>query len=201
MKLKIKENTTGIILAGGRNERMGRHKAFLKFGDMTLIELILNIHSKFCSQIIIVTDNKSLFNEVQNVNIIEDEIPYRGPLSGIYYGLKASNNQINFITSCDTPFIKEKVVQYLLNIANENDYDAVIPYIKSKFQPLLSIYSRSCLKWIKKSLNTNHFRITDIFNNINIKKIYENELILFDPELVSFININTQEEYINALKD
>ncbi len=192
----MKKSITGIILAGGKNSRMGTHKAFLKFGKKFLIELIIDIHLQFTKNIIIVTDDKKRFKKISNVELVEDEISYRGPLSGMLYGLKATNNYFNLITSCDSPFIQKNLVEHLINIAfKEKEYDIVIPYLENKYEPLLAIYSTACIQWIQKTLDNNCFKITDFFTNVKIKKVFQKEIVKFDPEFKSFININTPQEF------
>ncbi|MBI4649848.1 molybdenum cofactor guanylyltransferase [Candidatus Desantisbacteria bacterium] len=180
----------------------GKPKAFLQFGGRYAIELLLKLHHKFCDQVIIVTDNKSLYLDIKDTKIVEDKIKYMGPLFGILYGLNSSFSEINFITACDSPFIMESVVEYLLSIAfNGKNYDVIIPFLKNNYQPLTAVYSKKCIPWIEKSLNNSMYRITDFFPNVKVKKVYEQEIIILDPELKSFNNINTPEEYLYNIKN
>jgi molybdopterin-guanine dinucleotide biosynthesis protein A len=52
----MKKNMTGIILAGGKNSRMGMEKAFLKIGGIRLIDRILGVYKEIFTEIIIVTN-------------------------------------------------------------------------------------------------------------------------------------------------
>ena len=47
---------TGIILAGGKNTRMGATKAFLTINGTRLIDIILKVYRDIFSEIIIVTN-------------------------------------------------------------------------------------------------------------------------------------------------
>ena len=53
MKFKM----TGIILAGGKNSRMGTNKAFLKLDGILLIERIKAVLNELFPEIIIVTND------------------------------------------------------------------------------------------------------------------------------------------------
>ena len=46
---------TGIILAGGKNLRLGRNKALEKIGGITVIERVVNRLTPLVSQLVIVT--------------------------------------------------------------------------------------------------------------------------------------------------
>ena len=49
------------ILAGGKNSRMGRNKAFIEIDNLPIIEKILNVLKKEFSEIILVTNSPSDF--------------------------------------------------------------------------------------------------------------------------------------------
>jgi len=54
------DDVTGVILAGGRSTRMGRDKATLEIGGISLFENILRVMQEFFPQIIIAGDRRDL---------------------------------------------------------------------------------------------------------------------------------------------
>src|SRR3989338_1011010 len=112
------KNYTAIILAGGKAERMkGAQKAFLKLEGKRIIESKIEALRKYFSEIIIVTNRLRGFSYLKNIRIVEDLQKNKGPLMGLYSGLKKSSNQINFITACDMPFINLKLIRFMLSKA------------------------------------------------------------------------------------
>jgi len=56
--LKEKKITmTGIILAGGKNTRMGVNKAFLEINGTRMIDKTIDIYSRLFSEILIITND------------------------------------------------------------------------------------------------------------------------------------------------
>jgi molybdopterin-guanine dinucleotide biosynthesis protein A len=82
----MKKDMTGIILAGGKNSRMGTNKAFLEINGIRLIDNILAIYKKIFSEIIIVTNDPLSYTEFSETVIVTDIYKEKGALGGIYTG-------------------------------------------------------------------------------------------------------------------
>ena len=94
----MKKDMTGIILAGGKNSRMGTNKAFLEIDGSRLIDKTINIYRKIFSEIIIVTNDPLSYIEFTDAAIVTDIYKGKGPLGGIYTGLFYSKNNYAFIS-------------------------------------------------------------------------------------------------------
>jgi molybdopterin-guanine dinucleotide biosynthesis protein A/molybdopterin converting factor small subunit len=132
------------------------------------------------------------------VKLVRDEIAYQGPVGGIYYGLKASGGEFSFVTSCDVAFLNSRFISYLISqIAN---YDVVVPYWGERFQPLQAIYRRSVLPLLEAQLERGELRPVYLFDKVRTCRIGEDEIRRFDPDGLSFFNMNTAEDYARALE-
>jgi len=185
-----------IILAGGKGGRLGEvEKAFLKLGGESFIEYKLAILKKHFGSVIIVTNKLEKYRQFR-VSIVRDELEGRGPLMGLYCGLKNSQDQANFVTTCDTPFLKEEVIELLCQ--NIGDFDAIVPCWHNDLEPLLAIYSKRCIPFIEREMDKG--RVISFFPHIKVKHIEENLLRTVDPEGLSFFNVNTIEDYKKAVE-
>jgi len=182
---------TGIILSGGKSLRMGQNKAFIQIGGKPIIHRIHSLFQKLFKEVIIVTNQKELFSNL-NAKIYEDLIPNRGAIIGLYTGLHFSSYFYSFCVACDMPFLNEKLIHYL--ISQIDGEDVILPKTNDGFQPLHAIYSKNCQKAIKKILNEGKNKILDFYPYVKVKIIEESKFKNLDPELKSFININTPEE-------
>lgn len=187
---------TAIILAGGKNTRMGGDKAFLKIGEKTIIEIILDKLKSFFEKIIIVTNSPDRYR-IFRVRLISDIIPNKGPLGGIYSGLVNTREFHNFFFACDTPFLNVELIRYMKN--NYGNFDVITPKLKYGYEALHAIYSKNCITPIEKQLKQNNLKIIDFFPQVKIKEITEDIIKQFDPRLLSFFNINTNADYQQAL--
>ncbi len=175
---------------------MGQNKAFIQIGGQPIIQRIHSLFQKLFKEVIIVTNQKELFSDLQ-AKVYEDLIPNRGALIGLYTGLFFASYPYSFCVACDMPFLNLKVIQYLIHqIDNE---DVILPKTSDGFQPLHAIYSKNCQGAIKKIMEEGKNKILDFYPLVKVKIIEEDQFRDLDPGLKSFININTPEE-LNILK-
>ena len=92
---------TGIILAGGKNTRMGVNKAFLEINGTRMIDKTIDIYSRLFSEILIITNDPLPYLEFTRAAIVTDIYKGKGPLGGIYTGLFYSKNPYVFVSACD----------------------------------------------------------------------------------------------------
>lgn len=186
-----------IILAGGRGTRIGEvNKALLPIGNQSIFEIIINKLSPLFNEIIVVAKEMEPFLQ-HTVHVIFDEYPGCGPISGIHAGLKASSDCYNLVLACDLPLIKVELIDYLLKNASK---DVTIPQVGSYLEPLVAIYAKSILPLVEEFIQKGKFKVIDLFNHLEINIIGESLIRQFDPELVSFINVNSPIDYQNVLK-
>lgn len=183
---------TAIILAGGKSQRMGFNKAFLKYGDKTFIEHQIARLSKIFDEIILSANDTSVYAHL-NLPIVSDVIPGKGPLSGICAGLVRSTSPHAFVIACDMPFIQEKVILYLKE--QIDNYDVVVPQTSRGLEPLHAFYSKNCIQPIYHCLNEGRLRIIDFFREVKVRVVDEHEFKGLDISTQSLINLNTPEEY------
>jgi molybdopterin-guanine dinucleotide biosynthesis protein A len=195
--LETKKGLTGIILSGGKSIRMGENKAFIEIEGVPIIHRIHTLFKNLFLETIIVTNQKDLFSNLES-RIYNDLLPQRGVLGGLYTGLFFSSFQYSFCVACDMPFLKEKVIEYL--IKDIEGYDVIVPRTTDGLQPLHAIYSKNCLGPIKKVIEQEKFKIIDIYPMVNVKIIKDEEFKYLDPMGESFININTPEELLYIIK-
>lgn len=188
----------GIILAGGLSTRLGQDKAFVRLNSETLIEMVISTLKNVVKQIIIVANEPEKFEHFvsSDTEVVQDRVPYQGPLGGILAGLEASPDFHNLVSSCDTPFLRKELCHYLLSQAD--DFDVVVPTIDSRIKPLPAIYSKNCSMFARESLEKKTFRIISFFPKVKVKPIETDILRGYDPELVSFLNVNTEEDLKKA---
>jgi len=186
---------TGIILAGGRSSRMGQNKALLPLGGRPLITHVLTTLTGLCQEIIIVTNDPTPY-AVLPARLVGDIYPGRGALGGIHAGLSASRTELTLVVACDMPFLNPALLRYLVSLAP--GYDAVVPRLGDQFEPLHAVYTRRCLPPMERLLAQGPQRVITFYEQIHLRVVEEEELRRLDPELRSFINVNTPEEWTHA---
>ena len=188
----MKKDMTGIILAGGKNSRMGINKAFLEIDGTRLIDNILAVYQKIFSEIIIVTNDPLSYTEFSETLIVTDIYKEKGALGGIYTGLFYATYDYSFVAACDMPFLNEDFIIYLTGQVGK--HDVIVPELSEGFQPLHAIYSRNCLSHIKKLLSADKLKIAGFYKEVRLLSIPEEKIKPFNKDGRLFLNINTPED-------
>ena len=190
-----------IVLVGGQSSRMGRPKAALDFGGIPLLtRIVIELKRRF-DEIVIVAAPVSTGQpriEIPGLKIVHDETAFAGPLDALRRGLDTLDHGVAFVCSCDLPLLNSNVAMEL--VAMLDDFDAVIPEVGGKLQPLHAAYRKQCARAIETLAPSGEKRLTVAARSINARRVDENELRRIDPELRSFFNVNTPEDYQRALK-
>ncbi|MGA8848208.1 MAG: molybdenum cofactor guanylyltransferase [Dehalococcoidia bacterium] len=191
---------TSIILAGGKSLRLGRSKFLETIGGKSLIQWVVDRLAIFSTEIIIATAHGEAipYSSAVKIKMVADIYPGKGPLVGIYSGLIASSGPRAIVVGCDTPFLSVGLLEYMTQICST--FDAVVPRIEEKLEPLCAVYSKSCLAPIQRLLEQNELGIRKLFSMVKAKYVEENEINRFDPEHLSFFNINSQADLERARK-
>jgi len=199
---KNKKNTdlSAIILAGGKSSRIGqnKNKAHIKLFNKPLIHWVVSMLSSINNlpeeNIIIVGPREKYY---QYKCVVEDIFPQKGPLGGIFSGLKASRSWHNIVVGCDMPLVEAKLLQYMKE--NIGSYDIIIPRHNGGYiEPLCAIYSKSCLNVMKKNIQSNVLSVRKIFSHLRVKFINDDEIRRFDPAFCSFFNVNFKTDFKKA---
>lgn len=180
-----------IILAGGRNSRMKREKAFLAVADRPMIETIIASAKGYVSEIIVVTNRPEAY-EYLDVIVTTDIIPRQGPLSGIHAGLLKTSASCGFVVACDMPFISMDLARKMWQQLDA--YDVVVPSMGGGLQPLHAIYSKNCAPVIERHLLKNVKKVVDVYQDLKVKVIEEEQLTQWGVDARVFFNVNTPDE-------
>jgi molybdopterin-guanine dinucleotide biosynthesis protein A len=190
-----------IVLIGGRSSRMGQAKAALDFGGVPLLtRTVIELKRRF-DEVVIVAAPKSAGQppiEISGLKIVHDETAFAGPLDALRRGLNALEHEVGFACSCDLPLLNSDVAAEL--VAMLYDFDAVIPEVGGRLQPLHAVYRKRCANAIALLAAGGETRLVASARAIDARRVGEGELREIDPELSSFLNVNTPEDYQNALK-
>ena len=190
-----------IILAGGKSLRLGHDKITEKVGNTTLLGKVISGIDSLSKDIVIVTAEERDFTEFTDnpkVKTVSDIFPGRGSLGGIYTGLVKSESFYNLVIAADMPFLNGGLLAYMTEVAD--GFDFVIPRIGTFFEPLHSIYSKNCISPIETMINKNRRVIIELFDFVKVRYVEAEEIDRFDPEHLSFFNINTIEDLELARK-
>jgi molybdenum cofactor guanylyltransferase len=181
----------GIILAGGKSSRYGSNKALVKVNGTRLIERAVRVMKALFQQVILVTNAPADYAFLE-IPMVQDLIKGLGPIGGIYTGLETISEKAGFFVACDMPFLHEGLLRHMVDV--REDFDAVVPRMGWMIEPLHAIYTKNCLPVIKTSIDSHEYQIAKCFQKLRVRYLEREELLAFDPELLSFFNINEPKD-------
>ncbi|MEH7458747.1 molybdenum cofactor guanylyltransferase [Bacillus sp. JJ1127] len=190
----------GIVLAGGMSRRFGEPKALANWQGHTFIEQIVKVMKTTIQDVVVIThpNIKERMVTLVEVPVIEDIPSYRGngPLAGIVSGMEQIKAEWYIVSPCDTPNVSSEWTTELVGQMSD-DYEAIVPIIDGRKQPLLAAYHWSVKEKIYTLLEEDKRSMGQLLSQCNVKYVIGEEINM--PK-EWFVNVNTKEEYIQLHK-
>ncbi|MFN3598633.1 MAG: molybdenum cofactor guanylyltransferase MobA [Aquificaceae bacterium] len=186
-----------FILAGGISRRFGKDKLLHPIGQKKVIEHVVDTLKKVCHRVCIVAKDLEKFSFLEDVELIKDLLEKQYPLAGLYTALRNLSMDKALVISGDMPLVKEEVITYLWESFRAS---LTLYKVKGKYYPLFALYHKELLTPLESYINTGGERLIDFVLKVPHKTIKEEEILAYDPDLRSFINMNTPEEEKLILK-
>jgi molybdopterin-guanine dinucleotide biosynthesis protein A len=130
---------------------------------------------------------------------VGDLIPQQGPLSGIHAGLSVMRNPRGIFVACDMPWLKAEFLRYLAGLAPE--CDIVVPRLEGQVEGMHAVYSRNCREPIESCLRSGRRKLISFYEACSVRYVEREECERFDPTMRMFMNVNTMEEWREAMRD
>jgi molybdopterin-guanine dinucleotide biosynthesis protein A len=133
------------------------------------------------------------FHSKAPARVVEDIYPDSGPLGGIYTGLSSCQAPYGVAVACDMPLLQPALLAELFRLAPH--FDLVVPLgVGGLPEPLCAAYSKRCLEPIRRQLAAGEFKVTGFYALLGPRFLQPEEWREFDPEGLSFQNLNRQED-------
>ena len=188
-------SVTAIVLCGGRSIRMGQDKGSLPFGSETMLERITRILGGISDEVIVVSRRAQ--HTPAHVTVVHDPIEDQGPLAGIAAGLAASKSGVNIVVACDMPLINPAVLQRMVTLMD--DSDACVAIVDDHASALCGVYRSRTAPVAQALLNSGERRVMRLLDQIETKRVDAASFRDIDPNLETFISVDTPEKYADAV--
>lgn len=183
----ITAETTGVILAGGASSRFGSNKAMALLHGTHIIKHVASTLEKLFPQHLLVTNTPETYRFL-GWRMIGDIHADCGPLAGIHAALHHMTTPQAFVVGCDMPSIDSRLIAYLCNLTG--DWDAALPWLDTGPEPLYAVYRKGCLPVIDRQLREKQGKIRLTLDQLNLRKVSQQEVLAITGDLLAFHNIN-----------
>lgn len=189
-----RDQITGLILAGGRAQRMGGiDKGLIPFHGKPLIESTI---SRLKVQVgpILINANRNItkYASYGYPVLMDETADFSGPLAGFSIGLKNCKTPYLLTSPCDSPLLPNDLAQKMVTELECGKYDLVYASTKEAdgkiwAQPVFCLMQSRLEESLKDFLSTGDLKIDRWF-----KELHSGTLIFSDTQ--AFANVNTPEE-------
>ncbi len=193
--MAVREEVTGIILAGGKSSRFGSNKALSQIDGDRLIERLCRAVSSVTGRMMLITNTPEdyAFLELESR---KDLVPRCGPIGGIYTALRTAQTPLCLCVACDMPFIRPEFLEFMVD--RSPGYDVVVPVNDGREEPLCAVYRETCIPAIEDRIAARRYKIAGFFDEVRVLRLVPEEGGFHDTDL--FFNINDRADYVAALK-
>jgi molybdopterin-guanine dinucleotide biosynthesis protein A len=185
----MRERITGVVLAGGRGQRMGGlDKGLITFRGRPLVEHVIE---RLMPQveIVIISANRNLDSYARyGVPVIRDlgiRGEFQGPLAGIAAAMRAVRTQWLLSVPCDCPGLPLNLAQRLYRGLTATDASIAVAYANERVQPLFALLRTSLCASLESYLATGSRKVERWLNEQGYVRVD------FSDESHAFANINT----------
>ncbi len=165
-----------------------------------MLQRVVRLLATVVSPIVVVAAPGQLLPDLPpDVIVTRDEQEGRGPLEGLRAGLKALPGSIDsaYVTSCDVPLLVPGFVRRMLDLLA--DHDIAVMEIDGFPHPLSAVYRRTTLPHVEALLAHDRLRPVFLFEAVRTRRVQPAEMTAVDPQLSTLRNLNTREDYLEAL--
>jgi molybdopterin-guanine dinucleotide biosynthesis protein A len=196
----LKDQITGLILAGGRAQRMGGiDKGLIPFHGKPLIEsAITRLKTQVGPILINANRNITKYASYGFPVLMDETTDFSGPLAGFSVGLKNCITPYLLTSPCDSPLLPIDLAEKMMVEIKSGKFDLVYASTKDAngkiwAQPVFCLMRSTLKDSLTSFLGTGNLKIDRWFLNLR------SSTVIFEDEQ-AFANINTPEE-LRALEE
>ena len=190
--------TSGVIVAGGRSVRMGgTDKTVADIGGVPLIRRVADRLSAATDRLVVncrADQRDAIADALDGLDptFAVDEVPDRGPVAGIEAGLGAVETEYAMVVAADMPFLDPDIVAYLFERAAGRD--AAVPRPGEWFEPLHAVYKTApSVVACTRALEVENPRIIEPLSTLD-RVVVDRAELLEHGSLDSFESVDTPED-------
>jgi len=175
---------------------MGTDKSFVPLLGRPMIEHVLERVADLGQDETILVVNRPEEYVHLGLPMFSDVIPDKGSLGGIYTAIHSSRNDFTLVLACDMPLVNPSLLRYMIAVSSEDSgpYDVIVPRVEGHPQGLHAIYGKSCLDPIRECIDADRLKVIGFYDRVRVRYLDAPEYARFDPQGLSFQNINTPDE-------
>ena len=186
----VRDQVTGVILAGGRATRMGGvDKGLVQIGGRPMIAWVVDtLRSQVADVLINANRNHDSYRGF-GCDVVDDgDSEFRGPRAGMVSGMRAARTPYIAVVPCDSPLLHGSLVQRLHDAARASGAPIAAAHDGERLQPVFALLSCELLDDLAGYLDDGERKIDRWYAR------HGYESVDFSDVAESFANINAPDD-------
>lgn len=185
-----RDQITGIVLAGGRGQRMGGNDKGLVLlnGRPMVVHVLDALRPQVGAILINANRNLDQYGEF-GCKVVPDVLGgYLGPLAGLASGMQSATTPYVVTVPCDSPLLGEGIVKRMYDSLTEAQAEICVAHDGERTHPVFTLLQRDLLPSLLAFLEAGDRKIDRWFANHKLAVAYFADM----PQV--FVNVNSPEE-------
>ena len=186
----VREQVTGVILAGGRATRMGGvDKGLVPIGGRPMIAWVIDaLRPQVAGVTINANRNHESYGEFGCPVIDDGDSEFRGPLAGMASAMRIARTPYIAVAPCDSPLLCGELVERLYAAAASSGSPVAVAHDGERLQPVFALLACDLLQDLAGYLDDGQRKIDRWYAR------HGYESVDFSDVADSFANINAPED-------
>jgi len=183
----------GLVLAGGRGERLGRTKGGVTFEGTTLASRAAAVLWPVCGSVLVSVAEGADNHAPGYPSLVDPPPPGRGPLAGLDAAFVATGDADLLVLACDYPFVDEGLVRRLVSHATGTEDLVMMTDFAGRDHPLVALWRRSAAPVVREALDAGRFKVRGLLPDLTVRRLGPGEFQGIDLDRVLF-NVNWPQD-------
>ncbi len=190
MKHYPKTSVTGVILAGGRAQRMGgQDKGLLPLAGLPMVAHVIRVLQPQVGELLVNANRNSLTYQTFCCQVISDSIgQFYGPLAGMLAAMEVTENPYLLSVPCDSPLLAADCAQRLYRALIQTEAELCVAHDGTRLQPVFALLTTALRASLRHYLTSGERKIDRWFAQHRMTQVD------FSDHPGMFRNINTPED-------
>lgn len=189
------KNRVGVVLAGGRGERMGEPKGGIELEGRTLAARAADVLRSVSDSVLISVAAGAANPAPEHPAIADDPPEGRGPLAGLQAAFRASGATDLVVLACDYPRMEPWLLRALVDAAHPDDDLVLAVDAAGRDHPLVGLWRRSALPKVEQALADRMYKVRALLAELRTRRVGPAQID--DPRLDELLlNVNHPEDLL-----
>ncbi len=184
----------GLVLAGGKSQRMGKDKGLLNYHGKAQREYVGDLLQNICDKVFLSCRPEQVVEIESNYELLADKMLGLGPFGAIASAFQYNPNAAWLVVACDLPLLGADTLSFLTSNRNSSKIATAFHNPATDFpDPLLTIWEPKAYLSLLQFLAQGYSCPRKVLINSDIE-------LLTVPDARALENVNKPEEYERVME-